>query len=67
VGKAADVIDDALDCGDSHVATWLIDRVRPPKQSDFLKTDIVSNLSTPTEIVEAARLAVVATGKVTSV
>lgn len=62
LGKAADVIDEALDEGDSHVATWLIDRVRPPRQSDFLRTGIESNLSTPREVVEAALEATVAAG-----
>jgi hypothetical protein len=63
LGKAADVISDALDMGDRHVATWLDDRVRPPKQSDFLKIVINSDLSTPEYVVTAAREAAMAAGR----
>jgi hypothetical protein len=63
IGKAADVISDALDAGDTHVATWMIDRVRPPKQSDFLKIVIDSDLNTPEHVVGAAREAAMAAGR----
>lgn len=63
LGKAADVIDMALDEGDSHVATWLIDRVRPPKLSDFLQVDIGSDLDTPVKLEAAAREATEAAGR----
>ncbi|MDV7145941.1 hypothetical protein R3X27_24965 [Tropicimonas sp. TH_r6] len=63
LGQAADVIEMALDEGDVRAATWLIDRIRPPKQSDFLKADIVTELKTPEEIVEAARETTVAAGR----
>ncbi|RYH07785.1 hypothetical protein [Tropicimonas sp. IMCC6043] len=63
LGKAADVIDAALDEGDSHVATWLIDRIRPPKTADFVRIDIASDLETPREAVEAAREAILAAGR----
>lgn len=63
LGKAADVIDDALEAGDSHVATWLIDRVRPQKSADFVPIAVPSDLETPKEAVEAAREAVLAAGR----
>ncbi|RYH07596.1 hypothetical protein [Tropicimonas sp. IMCC6043] len=63
LGKAADVINAALDEGDSHVATWLIDRIRPLKTADFVRIDIASDLETPREAVEAAREAILAAGR----
>ena len=63
LGKAANVIDAALDEGDSHVATWLIDRVRPPKSADFLHLSAPNDLETPQEAVEAAREAILAAGR----
>ncbi|SDK27284.1 hypothetical protein [Aliiruegeria lutimaris] len=63
LGKAADVIDRALDEGDPHVATWVIDRIRPPKNADFVRIEIPSDLNTPQEAVQAAREAILAAGR----
>ncbi|WP_425045227.1 hypothetical protein [Primorskyibacter sp. S87] len=63
LGKAADVIDAALDEGDTHVATWIIDRVRPPKSADFLHLSAPNDLETPQETVDAAREAILAAGR----
>lgn len=63
LGKAADVIDRALDEGDSHVATWLVDRVRPPRSSDFVEINLPTNLNTAKEAVEAAQQVVLTAGR----
>ena len=63
LGKATDAIGAALDKGDTQVATWLVDRVRPPRQADYFRADIRSELASPEDIVEAARQAVLAVGR----
>ena len=62
LGKAGDVIDQALDDGDTHVATWLFDRVMPTKQADYITVEDVTDLKTPEDVVEAARTALLAAG-----
>ena len=62
LGKAGDVIEQALDDGDTHVATWLFDRVRPTKQADYISVEDVTDLKTPEDVVEAARTALMAAG-----
>lgn len=63
LGQAADVIEMALDEGDVRAATWLIDRVRPPRQSDFVQLGVGNDLRSPEQIVEAARNATEAAGR----
>ncbi len=66
LGQAADVIEMALDEGDLRAATWLIERVRPPRKSDFVQLSVRNDLRTPEQLVVAAREATeAARGEVT--
>ena len=62
LGQAATVIENALDEGDARVATWVIDRIRPPGRSDYAHMSEKPQLSTIAGVIAASESAVRAAG-----
>ena len=65
LGLASNVIRGALEDGNVQVATWLIDRVRPPNRSDTVIIEDLGKLDTLNDIIAAseATLQAVAAGR----
>ena len=51
LGRAADIISDELDARNPTIAQWLIDRVRPPNRSDFVRLADDHKLGTIEDVV----------------
>ena len=63
LGRAADIISNELDDGSPTIATWLIDRVRPPGRSDFVQLADDHKLKTIENIVASSERVTIAAAR----